>query len=221
MADGDLITPIVLQTRDELCQVAASFNNMAEQLAQRTEQLLKHADELETLNHKLEALSASDGLTGIANRRRFDQVLASEWVRAARLGQPLALAMLDIDWFKAYNDHYGHQAGDECLRRVAQIFAATVCRTGDLVARYGGEEFAFIAPATDGVGALDIAERVCAALQAQALPHARSAFGCVTASIGVAVMVPSEEATPDILVRAADEALYRAKEQGRNRVVMA
>lgn len=221
MADGDLITPIVLQTRDELCQVAASFNHMAAQLAQRTDQLLKHTDELKTLNRKLEALSASDGLTGIANRRCFDQVLASEWVRAARLGQPLALAMLDIDWFKAYNDHYGHQAGDECLRRVAELFAASVCRTGDLVARYGGEEFAFIAPATDGVGALDIAERVCAALQAQALPHARSDFGCVTASIGVAVMVPSEDSTPDVLVRAADEALYRAKEQGRNRVVMA
>ncbi|MBL6987129.1 MAG: diguanylate cyclase [Methylobacter sp.] len=176
--------------------------------------------ELQILNRKLETLSATDGLTGIANRRHFDATLESEWHRAKRQGQPLALAMLDVDWFKKYNDHYGHQAGDECLSHVAGILAANVCRNGDLVARYGGEEFVFIAPGTDDVTALNMARKICVALQSQALPHEISEFKAVTASIGVATIVPKEGLAADILLKAADKALYSAKEQGRNQAVL-
>lgn len=181
----------------------------------------KRTAELQILNRKLEALSITDGLTGIANRRRFDAVLASEWSRAERLNQPLALAILDIDWFKKYNDRYGHQRGDQCLVSVAGILANTVCRTGDLVARYGGEEFVFIAPSTDGSVALDMAKKVCEALKKLALPHEMSKVGWVSVSIGVAAMIPKQGVAPNILLKAADEALYSAKEQGRNRAVLA
>ena len=181
----------------------------------------KRTAELQILNRKLEVLSTTDGLTGIANRRHFDEVLATEWSRAARLGQPLALALLDVDWFKKYNDHYCHPAVDECLRIVAQVLAANVSRTGDLVARYGGEEFVFITPAIDGFNALRVAQTTCLALQAVGLPHELSEFGCVTVSIGVAAIIPGKGDPPDILVKAADKAMFRAKVQGRNRAVFA
>lgn len=183
--------------------------------------VLQRTEELKAANERLETLSVTDALTGIANRRRFDEVLASEWSRAARAGHPLAVALLDIDWFKRYNDHYGHPAGDECLRRVAAVLRDQVCRIGDLVARYGGEEFAFIAPASNGEDALAIARRICLALENLALSHQPSEFGCVSCSIGVAALTPAEGRSPDQLVKAADEALYRAKEQGRNRAVLA
>jgi len=160
-----------------------------------------------------------DGLTGIANRRRFDEFIVSEWRRASRSRQPIALTMIDVDLFKNYNDHYGHQAGDECLRSVAKLLDAHAGRPGDLVARYGGEEFAFIASATEGATALRMAESICGALQNQQLPHALSPFGHVTVSIGVAAFVPSYGETSEILVRKADEALYHAKKQGRNQAV--
>jgi diguanylate cyclase (GGDEF)-like protein len=185
------------------------------------ERVAERTQELQVLNQKLEALSTTDGLTGIANRRHFDKLLANEWLRCARLGQSMALGMVDIDWFKKYNDCYGHQAGDECLRNFARIFAATVCRSGDLVARYGGEEFVFFAPATDADGALSMANKVCEELHTASLPHAFSVYGCVTASIGVAVMVPREGQEPSMLIQAADESLYLAKKQGRNRAVLA
>ena len=175
---------------------------------------------LKESNQKLATLSATDGLTGIANRRSFDDALDREWRRAARDGKALALAMLDVDHFKLYNDQYGHQAGDECLRRVAQVLLASVQRAGDVVARYGGEEFAFIAPATEGEDALEMARRVCHALEALAMPHERSSYGHVTASIGVAVCVPARDGAPDSLLRAADQALYRAKSDGRNCCVL-
>lgn len=191
-----------------------SERELESRVAQRT-------DELKLLNDKLEALSATDGLTGLANRRRFDEVLSSEWTRAERVGQSLALAVLDVDWFKNYNDHYGHQAGDKCLRQVAQILAANVCRTGDFVARYGGEEFVFIAPATDGEGALTMARNVCVALQSQALAHESSSYRCITVSIGVAAAIPNERFSAADLLSAADHALYQAKKNGRNQAVLA
>ncbi len=181
----------------------------------------ERTDELQLLNRKLETLSTTDSLTGIANRRRFDEVLEKEWNRAERQSQSLALAMIDVDWFKNYNDHYGHQAGDQCLSIVAEVLAANICRTGDLVARYGGEEFVFIAPATEGAIALDMARKICVALQSLALPHEMSGYGQVTVSIGVAAIVPQEGLTPDTLLKTADKALYCAKEQGRNRAVLA
>ena len=179
----------------------------------------ERTDALQILNRQLETLSTTDGLTGIANRRHFDAVLAREWRRATRQGQSLALAILDVDWFKKYNDHYGHQAGDDCLRQVAGILASHAGRASDLVARYGGEEFVLVTSATNGSSALQLAQRICTDIQALALPHAMSEFGCVTASIGVAAMLPQEGQMPELLLHSADKALYAAKAQGRNRAV--
>jgi diguanylate cyclase (GGDEF)-like protein len=186
---------------------------LEQRVAERTEQL-------EQANRRLSSLSITDGLTGIANRRHFDVVLAEEWKRMERLGQPLSMAMIDIDWFKKYNDHYGHQAGDACLVAIAEILTAKIGRAGDLVARYGGEDFVFIAPAIDGSGALAMAKKICDAISARGMPHAQSLFEHVTASIGVASIIPSAETGPEALLKHADEALYRAKEAGRNRALM-
>ncbi|MES2018335.1 MAG: diguanylate cyclase [Pseudomonadota bacterium] len=173
--------------------------------------------ELEDSNARLAELSSTDGLTGINNRRGFDAALESEWGRAARNGYPLALAMLDVDHFKAYNDHYGHQAGDQCLRTVADLIAAHGRRTSDLVARYGGEEFALLAPATDAQHAMSIARGICDALAHLALPHAKSPHGVITISIGVATAMPDEDVSWTTLIEKADRALYQAKQDGRNR----
>ncbi|MCG8911315.1 diguanylate cyclase [Pseudomonas sp. DP-17] len=178
----------------------------------------ERTDELRELNNQLEALSLTDALTGIANRRRFDQVLEQEWGHARRSGEPLALAVVDVDWFKRYNDHYGHPAGDACLREIAQALATTVSRSTDLVARYGGEEFVFLAPMTDLAGVRGMAQKLLQAVEALALPHELSPLGRVSVSIGIAVALPGEEASAEGLVARADAALYEAKEQGRNRV---
>ncbi len=173
--------------------------------------------QLRVLNARLATLSMTDDLTGISNRRHFLEVLAAEWGRAERAGQPLTIAMIDIDWFKNYNDHYGHQAGDECLRRVSAVFQKNAGRGGDLVARYGGEEFVIIAPATDDQHARALAEKICAELRTLAIPHAASDYGVVTASIGVATAVPQKGLVSEDLLKVADQALYQAKAQGRNR----
>ncbi len=224
IGSGVLDHRISVKTGDELEELADSFNRMAMRLQESYATLEQKVEgrtrELAELNSKLAALSRTDALTNIANRRRFDEVLAIEWSRAERIQQPLALAMLDIDWFKIYNDQYGHQAGDECLRRVATILTASVCRTGDLVARYGGEEFVFIAPATSAEHAMVMAHKVRENLEALGIPHAASRFGCVTASIGIAAMIPGEGDTAEMLLKAADDAMYRAKTQGKNQVVL-
>ena len=194
-------------------RLVASLKSSELVLEQR---VAERTGQLQILNAKLETLSSTDALTGIANRRRFDAVLAQEWSRSARLEQPLAVALVDVDWFKNYNDHYGHQAGDACLQSIAQCLAATICRSGDLVARYGGEEFVFIAPNTDASSSLGMASKVCEAIAALALPHQT---GHVTVSIGVASLVPAERDTPGHLLKNADSALYQAKAQGRNRAV--
>jgi diguanylate cyclase (GGDEF)-like protein len=178
-------------------------------------------EELQESNRKLAALSTTDGLTGIANRRGFDIALEAEWRRAARNGQPLALCMMDVDFFKKYNDHYGHQQGDEALRAVARLIGEHARRTSDLVARYGGEEFALLAAATTAEDALALALTLCADLQKLAMPHAQSPFGVVTISIGVASMTPGDGVEPERLLREADRAMYRAKVAGRNRALAA
>ncbi len=177
--------------------------------------------DLEESNRKLSALSATDGLTGIANRRRFDETYAHEWNRAVRTGQPLALVLFDVDLFKNYNDHYGHLKGDDCLRKVAQLLNGHARRSGDLVARYGGEEFAFMAPAMDASSILALTETIRKALEALEMPHDMSPLGRVTVSAGIAVRVPVIGDAPDLLVTLADQALYRAKREGRNRSVLA
>ncbi|SDI57110.1 diguanylate cyclase (GGDEF) domain-containing protein [Paraburkholderia steynii] len=214
-----------MRSNDEVGELAHEFATMAERVRDAHEQLEIKVQErtaaLEEANSKLLSMSMTDAATGIANRRRFDQVLASEWQRAQRTGSSLALAMIDVDWFKHYNDRYGHQAGDECLRSVARILAVQVARVTDLVARYGGEEFAVIAPVTGRDGALPLAQRLCAALESAALPHETSPFGHLTVSVGVAVAAPAEGGAPEDLMTRADTALYRAKAQGRNQAVLA
>jgi two-component system chemotaxis family response regulator WspR len=172
-------------------------------------------------NIELRQLAALDGLTGIANRRRFDEVLDAEWQRGRRDGKPLSVLMCDIDYFKRYNDHFGHPGGDACLRQVAALLATQMRRPPDLAARYGGEEFALVLPATDAAGASLVAEACLAQLRAHAIAHPGSPHAIVTMSIGVASTVPDNEGDVDLLIRRADKALYAAKSDGRNRVVMA
>jgi diguanylate cyclase (GGDEF)-like protein/hemerythrin-like metal-binding protein len=166
-------------------------------------------------------LATQDELTGLANRRRFNEALATEWARANRSGQALTLAMIDIDQFKDYNDHYGHPAGDVCLQRVAQVIASTAKRAGDLAARYGGEEFVLILPDTDAPEAQDLAENLRKAIDALALAHLHSLAKRITVSIGVAVLSEACFENSQALLGAADAALYRAKNAGRNQVQMA
>jgi two-component system, chemotaxis family, response regulator WspR len=177
---------------------------------------------LEESNAELQRLTHLDGLTGVANRRRFDEFLDSEWRRARRNGAPLSVALIDIDYFKRFNDTYGHQGGDECLRQVAGALAGAVRRGGDLMARYGGEEFAAVLPEVPHAGASTVGAALHAAVLALNMPHAASlAARQVTISVGVATLRPQDlaEEGPAKLVAMADEALYQAKNQGRNRWV--
>ena len=180
--------------------------------------LVQKSMALERSNQQLELLSATDGLTGLANRRQFDQHLYSEWQRSMRNGQPLSLLLIDIDHFKRYNDHYGHLAGDACLRQVAAILYDCAQRSGELVARYGGEEFALLLPGTDGTAAMTVAQRCMDELARAAIEHADSPVSdYLTFSIGVATVVASQDLVPESLVRSADEALYQVKSSGRAR----
>ncbi|WP_161993219.1 GGDEF domain-containing protein [Lacisediminimonas profundi] len=189
-------------------------------LRQQNATLKDYSDELKDANRKLEALSITDGLTGLYNRRHFDEVLAAEWARARRAGEALVILMIDIDLFKRYNDCYGHQAGDDCLIKVAGALQGGARRSGDMSARYGGEEFVVIASDTDLVQAKVLGESLCQAVESMEIPHAQSPFGKVTVSIGVAAMIPGGETSAEALVFSADEALYRAKNAGRNQVAV-
>lgn len=190
----------------EMARLAHSFDDMLEELQHAAAQLRRQSD--------------LDGLLGIANRRAFDEALTHEWGRALRESSLLSLLMIDVDYFKDYNDRYGHLAGDHCLQEVTTAICAAVKRPGDLVARYGGEEFAVLLPHTDAAGADEVACEIQNELARLALPHPASRVSTrVTVSIGVGTLAPSPEISPDALVRAADRALYRAKAAGRNRCV--
>lgn len=169
---------------------------------------------------ELRSQTFSDGLTGIANRRHFDMAMEKELRRAKRSGIALSILMIDIDFFKSYNDHYGHQKGDETLIKVAGTLAGTLLRPLDLVARYGGEEFAVILPEMDAAGAARIAEALRQKISLLSIPHAAACWGQhVTVSIGVATKAPQQSAEVAELIGAADRALYGAKRSGRNRVM--
>ena len=186
----------------------------------RTKQLEMSRD-LASANRELEKLSRQDGLTGIANRRYFDSYLVTEVRRGARERQPLSLILSDVDHFKAFNDCYGHQAGDDCLRRVAAALSSAGRRPADLAARYGGEEFAMVLPGTVVDGAVDVAQAVSRVIEGLAIPHERSAVDRrVTLSQGVVSLTPEKETSSEDLIQRADQALYLAKQQGRNRYVV-
>lgn len=177
--------------------------------------LKRHAD-------LLESLAMLDGLTGIANRRHFNQALEAEWRRAQRHQAPLSLAIADVDCFKAYNDHYGHGAGDEGLRQVAGVLARTATRPGDLAARYGGEEFILLLPNSAREGAIALAERFRDQVGRLLIPHDYSdAASHLTVSLGGATLTPLQIEEPDALLNAADQMLYLAKQSGKNRVCWA
>jgi diguanylate cyclase (GGDEF)-like protein/PAS domain S-box-containing protein len=171
---------------------------------------------------RLEVLSSEDGLTGLANRRTFDDTLVSEYRRAESTHRAVALIMMDVDRFKSFNDRYGHPVGDECLKRIAGVIRASVRRPGDVAARYGGEEFAVVLPGTDEAGAATVAKNIQGAVRDLQIQHAGSEWGIATVSIGVAALIPSlwEDAF-DLLLREADRALYHAKNEGRNAIVVA
>ncbi len=189
--------------------------------ARQYAQLVRVSVDLRTANKSLAQLSRHDGLTGLANRRFFNEYLAEQTALAQRHMRPLALVLCDADHFKAYNDHYGHQAGDECLKQLADVLNTCCNRPTDMAARYGGEEFAMILPDTDLAGAKQVAEAARAAIAQMKVPHEKSSVGRhVSISAGVAALVPPQKVmTPEELISASDRSLYQAKNMGRNCVV--
>jgi diguanylate cyclase (GGDEF)-like protein len=198
---------------------AREFAPLAQALDAMARRLRAREEELRIANTHLEALSKIDGLTSLANRRGFDGELQAQWERSARLAQPLALMMIDVDYFKLFNDHYGHVVGDDCLRRIGDVIAAVAREGSYLAARYGGEEFTLLLPGSDMQAALAAAARVRRGVEELGIAHAMTPRGRVTVSIGAAALAPRAEASAQGLIEAADAALYAAKHQGRNTVV--
>jgi diguanylate cyclase (GGDEF)-like protein len=184
--------------------------------------LTRSQNQLQKLNQELQHLVNLDGLTQIANRRRFDQYLNQEWNRMRREKKPLSLIICDVDYFKKYNDFYGHQLGDDCLKKIANAITLNLKRPGDLVARYGGEEFGIILPHTDQKGAFYLAQNIQLLLQQLAIVHQPSPINdCVTISMGIATIIPNSNYEVTDLIKFADQALYSAKNQGRDRIEIA
>lgn len=202
---------------DPLTGEIIGFVNVARDIQKRK----TDEETLQKAYHTLEALATVDGLTGIANRRRFGDVLNQEWRRAGRAGLPISLVLLDVDYFKSYNDLYGHVRGDSCLKQIAEAAQDVIGRPADVVARFGGEEFAIVLPNTESCGAADIAEQLRQAVEHRALKHEKNPPGVVTISAGYATLIPAHGSKATVLIEAADSALYKAKRNGRNRVEFA
>jgi len=180
----------------------------------------KTEDKLLSLQKELEVLSFKDGLTGVSNRRMFDSIMEVEWANARRNNQPLSLLVIDIDYFKQYNDHYGHIQGDECLKRVAQALSAAATRARDFFARFGGEEFVLVLPETDAEAAKKVAERCRNLMFKEQIPHAKSEVSqMLTVSVGVGTITPSHKDEAIAFIEDVDKRLYQAKQQGRNCIV--
>lgn len=231
IADGKLIQTVKTEGVNELDLLSQSFNRMAEQLQQSftaledanyvlERRVEERTTELKKANRELQRLSQIDGLTQIANRRHFDQYLAQEWHRLQREQQSLSLILCDVDFFKNYNDLYGHQKGDDCLRCVAQLLQQAVKRPADLVTRYGGEEFALILPSTNLQGAIAIAQSIQQEVYSAQILHAASEVSqFLTISLGIVSTIPNSTVSLEQLIATADAALYEAKHQGRDRYI--
>ncbi len=190
-------------------------------LAKEITEKIKVQKQLETANQQLQKLANLDGLTNIANRRYFDEYLSKEWNRLKREKLPLSLIMIDVDYFKLYNDTYGHLAGDDCLKKIAQTMDCVVKRPADLTARYGGEEFVIVLPNTTEEGAQQIAQQIAQQLSELAIPHQNSLIAKeITLSLGIASLIPDHNLSPFDLIHLADQALFQAKKQGRNRIIV-
>lgn len=221
---GKTFGPGEIDIIERFCQLTVIALDNA-QLYSRLQGELKErhcAEEaLREANLELKRLASLDGLTQIANRRRFDESLQKEWRRLRRSQAPVALIMADVDFFKHFNDTYGHQAGDKCLKAVAQTLSANVYRPADLTARYGGEEFAILLPETDAAGAYVVAQRVLSAIRSLKIAHATSdAASHVTVSLGIACLTAGVEPDTALLIQLADKALYDAKKEGRDRACL-
>ena len=217
----DYITkPFYLE--EVLCRIETQLiiKNQKKLLEQEINERKKAQIALELANQELQRLAILDDLTKIANRRRFEEYIEQEWYILKREQLPLSLIMIDVDYFKLYNDNYGHIKGDDCLKMIAQAIAYTLNRPGDLSARYGGEEFAVILPNTKIEGAVKVAEKILLEVHKLKIEHLKSDVSkYVTISMGVASIVPIKELSPKFLINAADKALYEAKKQGRDRIV--
>lgn len=230
---GDYATQSTLRSKDEIGQLASEFNGMLHTVNKNYRELdqlytklnadqirLKNTQkELQRANFELKSLSEKDALTGLYNRLALDRKLEWDWATLGRAGTPLSVLLIDIDLFKQYNDHYGHQAGDDCLRRVAIAMESVALRDTDMVARYGGEEFMVLLPNTGKEEAISLAHRLLQVIRDEAIEHQHNPNGkIVTVSIGVASAVPGKDQSVKALIDAADKALYRAKANGRGRV---
>lgn len=215
------LIPVMFQSKVgvfiELYEQKEALREKTQEFDRKLVELEELQQQLEETNEQLLLLSTTDGLTGLFNRRRFDEVLNEEWKRGIRSQQPLSFIILDIDHFKAYNDTYGHQAGDDCLREVARTLASVPLREMDKIARIGGEEFAIILPETDNEGAMLAAQRIRASIDELEIPHSSSlSHQHLTISVGVSTVVPDLAFSSRKLLEAADDALYEAKRRGRN-----
>lgn len=213
------IESIILQSKVRVFIELYNQKRLIEEQSALLQLKIGELTELRAQNFELESLSLSDGLTGISNRRNFDQYIEMSWRNAIRSGKPISLIMADIDCFKAFNDNYGHLKGDECLIQVARTISLCSKRPLDLAARYGGEEFAVVLPETDRLGAIEIADRIKNSIEKLALKHEFSASAAyITLSLGVTTIVPDSSHSVQEFIDCADKALYMSKSNGRNRV---
>lgn len=210
-----------LTVERQLRDLVATITQKSRDLEVVLQTITEHADQidLQWLGRYIESENAArrDSLTGLANRRQLDESIAQEWKRARREQQPLCMIMCDVDHFKAYNDLYGHPAGDECLRWLADLLRSVLRREGDLAARYGGEEFVLLLPNTDAEGGRQVAEHIRRLLDETAHTHGGSPIGRITLSMGLAAVIPEDDQQDRLFIE-ADRLLYLAKQQGRNRI---
>lgn len=215
-----IMSALLTEKRIANVKLEETLESLENTVLERTKELTETKDNLQQVNQTLEKMVNTDGLTKIANRRCFDRILTQQWEILARLQQPLSILMIDVDYFKPYNDTYGHQEGDECLILIAQAFQS-VTRNVDLIARYGGEEFAMLLSNTNTQEATIVAQKISNAIKKLNIPHKSSKIhDQVTISIGIASIIPNLENIPKSLIKTADKALYSAKQQGRNQFII-